>query len=80
MVIARRQQPPITIRSKRVTELLRTLVRPGRSQAEVIEEALEQMAARQGSLADLLMHGDSLDFDWEPPLAHLAARSADLAD
>jgi hypothetical protein len=77
---ARRQQPPITIRSARAVELLRTLVGPGRSQAEVIEQALEQMAARGRSLAELLMPKVALDFDWEPPRANPVLRDAGLAD
>ena len=40
---ARRQQPPITIRSERARARLELLTRDGRSQAEVIEEALERM-------------------------------------
>ncbi|MDE2562730.1 MAG: hypothetical protein KGL48_10850 [Sphingomonadales bacterium] len=77
---ARRQQPPITIRSARAVELLRTLVGPGRSQAEVIEQALEQMAARGRSLAELLTPKVALDFDWEPPRSNLRLRDADLSD
>ncbi len=40
---ARRRQPPITIRSTRATARLALLTRDGRSQAQVIEEALERM-------------------------------------
>ena len=39
----RRQQKPITIRSNRAVERLRLLTRDGRSQAAVIEEALDSM-------------------------------------
>jgi hypothetical protein len=39
----RRKQPPITIRSERALQRLKVLTRTGRSQAEVIEEALERM-------------------------------------
>ncbi len=39
----RRQQPPITIRSERARARLALLTRDGRSQVEVIEEALERM-------------------------------------
>ncbi len=78
--MARRQQPPITIRSARAVELLRTLVGPGRSQAEVIEQALEQMAARGRSLAELLTPKVALDFDWEPSRSTLSHREADLSD
>lgn len=77
---ARRHQPPITIRSARALELLHALAGPGRSQAEVIEQALEQMAARGRSLAALLMPQEPLDFDWEPPKARLDIRDAGLAD
>ncbi|AOH87274.1 hypothetical protein AWL63_24300 (plasmid) [Sphingomonas panacis] len=76
--LARRQQPPITIRSARAAELLRLLVRPGRSQAEVIEEALEQLATRGRTLADALMPRAAMDFDWEPPRSTLAALTVDL--
>lgn len=41
--LARRKQPPITIRSQRALARLKLLTRDGRSQAEVIEEALERM-------------------------------------
>lgn len=75
----RRQQSPITIRSTRAAELLRMLVGPDRSQAQVIEEALEQMAARRRSLADLLTPNRAQDFDWEPPRADPAGRDIDLA-
>ncbi len=40
---ARRHQPPITIRSAKAAERLALLTRDGRSQAQVIEEALERM-------------------------------------
>lgn len=40
----RRQQTPITIRSDRAAQRLALLVRPGRSQAEIIEEALDKIA------------------------------------
>ena len=40
---ARRHQPPITIRSERARARLELLTRDGRSQAQVIEEALERM-------------------------------------
>ena len=41
--IARRHQRPITIRSAKAAERLALLTRDGRSQAQVIEEALERM-------------------------------------
>ncbi|MGF1550502.1 MAG: hypothetical protein ACFBQW_08255 [Sphingomonadaceae bacterium] len=40
----RRKQKPITIRSDRAAARLKLLTRDGRSQAEVIEDALERMA------------------------------------
>lgn len=40
---ARRRQQPITIRSAKAAERLALLTRDGRSQAQVIEEALERM-------------------------------------
>jgi hypothetical protein len=40
---ARRRQPPITIRSAKAAARLCLLTRDGRSQAEVIEDALERM-------------------------------------
>lgn len=39
----RRRQPPITIRSARAVELLKRHAVNGRSQAQVIEEALERL-------------------------------------
>jgi antitoxin VapB len=39
----RRQQAPITIRSDRALKRLKLLTRNGRSQAEVVEDALEQL-------------------------------------
>lgn len=39
----RRQQQPITIRSDRAAARLRLLVGDGRSQARIIEEALDRM-------------------------------------
>ena len=77
---ARRQQPPITIRSTRAADLLRLLTRGGRSQADVIEEALEAMAARRRSLADALQPTEPLDFDWEPPRSMIAGNDPALSD
>ena len=39
----RRQQTPITIRSDRAAQRLALLTRSGRSQAEIIEEALDKI-------------------------------------
>jgi hypothetical protein len=41
----RRQQTPITIRSDKAVQKLALLTKGGRSQAEVIEEALEKLPA-----------------------------------
>jgi hypothetical protein len=78
--IARRNQPPITIRSQRATILLRLLTKDGRSQAEIIEEALERMVDRRQTLAQALAPDAPLDFDWEPEGAGLAAQIPDFAD
>lgn len=71
---ARRRQPPITIRSARATILLRRLAVGGRSQVEIIEEALERMAAERRSLAQALAPGGPLEFDWEPMRSGLVGR------
>lgn len=42
-MVARRAQTPITFRSDRAAARLKVLTRGGRSQAEVLEEALERM-------------------------------------
>ena len=47
---ARRHQPPITIRSERARARLELLTRDGRSQAQVIEAALERMPLPATSL------------------------------
>jgi antitoxin VapB len=44
---ARRAQTPITIRSDRAAARLALLKRPGRSQASIIEEALERLPLPQ---------------------------------
>lgn len=77
---ARRRQPPITVRSARAADLLRVLTSGGRSQADVIEEALEQMAARRRSLAAALRPAEPLEFDWEPPRSSIAEKDAGLFD
>ncbi len=78
--IARRRQPPITIRSARAVALLARLTAGGRSQADVIEEALERLAAKRQTLANALAPAQPLDFDWEPPRSQLAGAVPDLAD
>jgi hypothetical protein len=47
---ARRKQTAITIRSARAAERLALLTRDGRSQARVIEEALDQMPLPAASI------------------------------
>lgn len=42
--VPRSRQTPISIRSDRAAQLLATLTRGGKSQAQVVEEALEKMA------------------------------------
>jgi hypothetical protein len=77
---ARRRQPPITIRSARAQALLRRLAVGGRSQAEIIEEALERLASERKTLAEALAPNPPQDFDWEPAGMHLAARIPDFED
>jgi hypothetical protein len=77
---ARRRQPPITIRSERATQLLRRLATGGRSQVDIIEEALERMASQRKSLADALTPAQPQDFEWEPARSGLAANVPDLGD
>jgi antitoxin VapB len=48
----RRKQPALTIRSARAIERLRLLTRDGRSQAKVIEEALERMPLPEAGARD----------------------------
>lgn len=77
---ARRRQPSITIRSERASALLRRLATGGRSQAEIIEQALEQMASRRMTLGDALAPTVPQSFDWEPARSGMAARTADFDD
>lgn len=77
---ARRRQPPITIRSTRATALLRRLATGGRSQADVIEEALERMASQRKTLAGALAPVEPQDFDWEPERSSVASNIPDLDD
>ena len=51
--MTRRAQQPITIRSDRAAQRLALLTRSGRSQASVIEEALERMPLPCDTEADL---------------------------
>jgi hypothetical protein len=77
---ARRRQPPITIRSQRATALLRRLATGGRSQADIIEEALERMASQRKTLAEALAPPAPHDFDWEPARSDIASRLPDFDD
>ncbi len=77
---ARRLQPPITIRSARATALLRRLASSGRSQVDIIEEALERMASQRKSLSEALAPATPQDFDWEPERSNLTARVPDFDD
>jgi hypothetical protein len=78
--IARRRQPPITIRSARATALLRRLATGGRSQVEVIEEALERMASGRKTLSEALAPAQPQDFDWEPARSTMTAHVPDFDD
>lgn len=77
---ARRRQPPITIRSERASALLRRLATGGRSQADIIEEALERMASQRKTLSEALAPPSPQDFDWEPARSHITARLPDFDD
>lgn len=77
---ARRCQPPITIRSARATALLRRLATGGRSQVDIIEEALERMASQRKTLSEALAPAVPQDFDWEPTRSSVASRVPDLDD
>lgn len=67
---ARRRQPPLTIRSERARARLALLTADGRSQAAVIEEALDRMP-----LPGVLSREDAL-----ARLDALLARIADKPD
>jgi hypothetical protein len=77
---ARRRQPPITIRSTRAAALLRRLASGGRSQAEIIEEALERMASQRKTLAEALAPVLAQHFDWEPARSSMIAQVPDFDD
>lgn len=49
--VPRHRQAPITIRSDKAARLLAELTRDGRSQAQVIEEALEHAAHAAGEMS-----------------------------
>lgn len=74
--IARRRQTPITIRSERAASRLALLTRDGRSQAQVIEEALDRMplppvADREAIIADIRALLDSIPKRDYPSMAEL---------
>ena len=77
---ARRRQPPIAIRSARATALLRRLATGGRSQVDIIEEALERMALQRKTLSEVLAPVVPQDFDWEPARSSLTSRVPDFED
>lgn len=78
--LARRRQPPITIRSARATALLRRLATGGRSQVDIIEEALERMASQRKTISEALTPSVAQNFDWEPMRSNVASRVPDLGD
>ena len=77
---ARRRQPPITIRSARAAALLRRLSTGGRSQVDIIEEALERMASERKTLSEALTPVVPQVFDWEPVRSNIASRLPDFDD
>jgi hypothetical protein len=60
--------------------LLRDLTKDGRSQAAVIEDALERMFDQRKTLAQALAPQTPLDFDWDPEAANLVSQTPDFAD
>ena len=56
----RRAEQPITIRSDRAARRLALLGRDGRSQASIIEEALERMPLPPDAEADLLVRLEAI--------------------
>jgi hypothetical protein len=77
---ARRLQPPITIRSARAVALLRRLATGGRSQVDIIEEALERMVSQRKTLSEALAPTLPQDFEWEPARSNIASRVPDFDD
>jgi ribose 1,5-bisphosphokinase PhnN len=77
---ARRRQPPITIRSARAAVLLRRLAMGGRSQADIIEEALERMVSQRKTLSEALTPVVPQAFDWEPSRSNMISRVPDFDD
>ena len=80
---SRRNQKPITIRSDQAAARLRFLTRDGRSQVQVIEDALERMPdpgeandlARRRAELELIL--DKIDADRIPSMAEFDAREYD---
>lgn len=80
----RRKQPSITIRSQRAVERLKLLTRDGRSQAAIVEEALERMPLppqerltlqqREARIMEIL---ERIDPDSIPTMAEFDAREYD---
>lgn len=80
----RRKQPSITIRSQRAVERLKLLTRDGRSQAAIVEEALERMPLppqerltlkqREARIMEIL---EGIDPDSIPTMAEFDAREYD---
>ncbi|WP_353205327.1 hypothetical protein [Sphingomonas sp.] len=73
---ARRRQQPITIRSTKAAERLALLTRDGRSQAQVIEEALERMplpppSDREAIIAEIHAILDSVPKRKYPTMAEI---------
>jgi hypothetical protein len=60
---APRRQPPFTIRSTLATVLLRRLTSGGRSQVDILEEALESMASQRKTLSEALTPPAPQPFD-----------------
>jgi hypothetical protein len=77
---ARRRQPPITIHSARATALLRRLATSGRSQVDIIEEALERMASQRKTISEALTPVVPQAFDWEPTRSVVTSRISDFDD
>lgn len=80
----RRAQQPITIRSDRAAARLKLLTRDGRSQAQIIEEALEAVPLpppepddKQRRLAAIQAILDRIDPTTIPSMAEFDAREYD---
>jgi hypothetical protein len=59
---------------------LRRLTSGGRSQADIIEEALERMASQRQTLAEALAPSSPQNFDWETERSGIAGRVPDFGD